>query len=138
MLFRSEEHKQKLKDNHVGTTGKKYSEESRARMREARARLKAEGYRSPNLGKHLSDEHKFKLSVSNKNKEHNISEDGRRRLSENGKRCAGTGNPCYNKKCINNGKICKYVSLQDIDFYLNQGWKLGRIIRKGGDSEYGQ
>ena len=34
------------------------------------------------------------------------------------------------KTTINNGLINKYVFQEDLDDYLNQGWKLGMIKRK--------
>ena len=34
------------------------------------------------------------------------------------------------RKAINNGLITKYVFKEDLDNYLNQGWKLGMLKRK--------
>lgn len=64
-----------------------------------------------NKGKKMSKEYKEKLSKV---------------ISE---RLKGEGNPCFGKKAINNGNISKYVNKDDIDYYLNNGWKLGYVKR---------
>lgn len=57
----TDEHKQHLKDNHVGSTGRKMSEYTKAKLKEG---LEAKGYRK---GFTLSDEHKEKIRKANSN-----------------------------------------------------------------------
>lgn len=42
---------------------------------------------------------------------------------------SGRNNPCYGKKAINNGKISKFVLIEEVNNYLSEGWKLGYIKR---------
>lgn len=101
-------------------------------------------------GRKLSEEHKRKISQSEKGKV--VSEETRKKLSEANKRRfmnseerykCGNGtrgisrahskehNKCVSealkgKKYIHKGTTLKYVKIEEIDSYLQRGWKLGK------------
>lgn len=81
-----------------------------------------------NKGKTLSEEHKAKCSASLKGKNTwskgiNLSEEHKEKISNANK---GKNNWTKGRKAINNGKVNKYVKEEELNDYLNKGWKLGR------------
>lgn len=54
----------------------------------------------------------------------------KQRITKNHYNCFGQNNPCYGKKQINNGIIEKYVPPEQLQEFLNFGWKMGHIKRK--------
>lgn len=77
--------------------------EYRRKMIESRS-----GENHPLYGKHHTDETKQKLS-------------------ENHADVSGKNNPCYGKKLMNNGITQKYIPKDEVEMYLEQGWKLGKL-----------
>jgi len=85
----TEEAKQRMRENHKGTSGKECSEETKRKISEAQR-----GNKNHNFGKHFSDEVKRKMSERRKgispwNKGKKLSEEHRRKLSEalRGEKC---------------------------------------------------
>lgn len=82
------------------------------------------GNKNPMYGKHHTLESKYKISL-HKSK-YNISEETREHYRQAN---LGNKNPMYGikRKHINNGKINKNVKLEELNYYLSQGWKEGWI-----------
>lgn len=118
----SEESKRKMSDNHADISGKnnpmygvhrygennpfygkKHTEESKKRISESMS-----GENNPNYGKHRSEDTKSKISKALKGKKRNYS-------------------PTKDRKVINNGIENKYVYPDEIQSYLDNGWKYGRV-----------
>ena len=68
-----------------------------------------------NLGKVVSAETRLKLSLASKNKV--ISEESKIKIA----------NSKLGKKWINNGNIQTYVTQNELESFINNGWKLGMI-----------
>lgn len=102
--------------------GKHHSSETINKMSESKlAEL------NPFYGKHHSDE--SKKSMSNKLKGRIISETQKQQISaaNSGEKNGMYGKPAPNahKICITNRHINKYISLEDLDKYLAEGWIKG-------------
>ena len=134
---RSEEHRHNLSK---ALTGKKASEDTRRKISNSKKILYSIPENNPMYGKHHSEATRKKISESHKGMKH--SEESKRKISESnrGKRMSeesktkisiaktGCRNPCYGKKCINNGERNMFVNKSDIDKYINDGWKVGKLI----------
>lgn len=118
--------------------GKHHSEETRKKMSEHNSLYM--------LGKHHSEETKQKISDSNKGKY--VSDETKKKLSENAKHndnygmkgkhhndevrekisSAKKGKPSHAKDSVHitNDVEDKMVHLEELDYYLSQGWRLGR------------
>ena len=110
------------------------SEEHNKKIGESLKRYKRTPEHSKHLsesltGKHLSDETKSKLSKSLKGRK--MSDNAKRELSNRMKgNSYGKGNKSTkNKVGINNGLRYTLVSRDDLQSYLDNGWKLGRLKR---------
>lgn len=114
-MLRSKEHNKKIGNS---LRGKHKSEEHIRHMSDS---LK---------GRHLSDETRSKLSKSLKGR--SISKETRKKLSEAMKgNSYGKGNKSTkNKVGINNGLRYTLVSKNNLQSYLDNGWKLGRLKDK--------
>jgi len=144
----TEEAKKKMSDSHKGrkhtedvrrkigeaSKGRKHTEESKRKMSlnkkgdnnpakrpEVRKKM-SDSQKGKNLGvnnhfygRHHTEESKRKMSEASKNKV--FSEDTRIKLSKHSK----------NRVWINNQKISKMIQKEELEHYLNEGWKLGRI-----------
>lgn len=73
--------------------------------------------RALEYGRHLPASEKLKKQLSERRKGINVSNETREKLRQNQ----------LGRKCINDGKINKYVFEADLDNYLNSGWKLGQL-----------
>lgn len=71
-------------------------------------------------GRHLPASDKLKKKLSEYRKNVVVSNSTKEKLRSNQ----------LGRKAINNGLITKYVFKEDLDNYLNQGWKLGMLKRK--------
>ena len=98
----SDETKRKISESNKG---KKLSEKTKQKMSAA------------NLGKKLSDETKIKLRDANLGKK--LSDETKLKISKNGGKNKG-------KIYVNNGKITKCISVDDLDKYLSLGYCKGR------------
>lgn len=54
-------------------------------------------------------------------------EESKAKISKNHADVSGEKNPSYGKKVVNNGTSCKRILPEELDKYLNNGWKLGMI-----------
>lgn len=116
----TEEQKRKISNSHKGkptwNKGKHniYSKEAILKMSESH-----KGKPSNKKGKHLSEETKQKISNFHKGKK--LSKEHKKRISKSlrGKR--------EGMKWINNKINNKIVLNKELDYYLNNGWKLGLI-----------
>lgn len=100
----------------IGYKGKKMTNEMKEKLR------------ASHLGKNLSEEHKKKIGDSQRGKPKSpLSEEHKRHISE-----ATRGREPWNKckigvlKWIHNNKESKMINIDEIDKYLNNGYKLGR------------
>jgi len=109
----SEETKRKISEAHKG---KIISDETKAKMS---ASLK--GRTSWNKGKHLSEETRRKISENQKGK-HILTEEQRNKISE---RTKGENNPAFGRKWMTNGINRVYVKKDEIDKYINLGYRFG-------------
>lgn len=80
------------------------------------------GKNNPMYGKHHTEEARRKMSESKRN----LSDETREKYRQAN---LGKNNPNYGikRKKINNGTINKYVKLEELEYYLNNGWKVGGI-----------
>lgn len=111
-MIRSKEHNEKIGNS---LKGKIKSENHRKHLSES------------NKGKKLSEETRIKIGKSLKGRE--VSEDTRNKLSENMTgNTYGLGNKSTKgRKSVNNGIENKYVYPDEIQSYLDNGWKYGRV-----------
>ena len=56
--------------------------------------------------------------------------ESRKKISENRPRIYGEDNPSYGRIFLNDGKRNTSIKKEDLQMYLNQGWKLGRLKNK--------
>lgn len=125
-----------------GFYGKHHDEATRKKMREHSPHLSGEN--NPNYGKHLSYEAKQKLSRANRGRvkteaekqkrldtmeQHGgygfwITDEYRKKLSESTK---GKNTHSKGRIHINNGIQAKMVTSSELNTYLSNGWKLGRL-----------
>lgn len=104
----------------IGFKGKTASKETRLKQRLAK------------LGTKLSEEHKKKIGDSLRGRKNGpLSEEHKKKIS-----LAHIGKQTWNKgkkrlvKHINNGTESKMVEIGQLEYYLNNGWKLGRIYKR--------
>lgn len=103
----TEEHKRKIGD---ANKGRKHTQEELQKMSEASKRTwqdpeKRLKQSETQKGKKLTTEHKQKISEVT----------------------TGENNPCYGKKLMNDGITQKYIPKDEVEMYLEQGWKLGKL-----------
>lgn len=114
----------KMKLNHANVSGsnnpnygKKMSQQQRDKISETkRKNADSVGARNPMYGKTHTDAVKAKLSKLQKDNPKPIT-------------IAGPQNPNTGTKHINNGIISKKCKQEELPQYLNNGWKLGRLIK---------
>lgn len=111
----SEETKKKLSEAHKGKSIGPFTEEHKRKIGESN-KGKRKGYKA-------SEETKQKMKGRipwNKGKKglYKASEETRKKMSI----------ATSNKRWINNGVETKYIDISNLDFYLNNGWKFGRLI----------
>lgn len=141
----TEESKQKMSRNHKGTTswlkGKHLPEEVKHKISET-----LKGKPSWNKGKPWSEETKRKMSESRKGKPNNklkgrhLSTERKTKISELVKismrseeirnKCRQGGYNTIGRIWINNGETTKRVKDEELNNYLSNGWKLGRISKQ--------
>lgn len=141
----TEESKQKMSQNHKGTTswlkGKHVPEETKRKISET-----LKGKPSWNKGKPWSEETKRKMSESRKGKPNNklkgrhLSTERKTKISELVKismrseeirnKCRQGGYNTIGRIWINNGETTKRVKDEELNNYLSNGWKLGRISKQ--------
>lgn len=141
----TEESKQKMSRNHKGTTswlkGKHLPEEAKRKISET-----LKGKPSWNKGKPWSEETKRKMSESRKGKPNNklkgrhLSTERKTKISELVKismrseeirnKCRQGGYNTIGRIWINNGETTKRVKDEELNNYLSNGWKLGRISKQ--------
>lgn len=141
----TEESKQKMSRNHKGTTswlkGKHAPEETKRKISET-----LKGKPSWNKGKPWSEETKRKMSESRKGKPNNklkgrhLSTERKTKISELVKismrseeirnKCRQGGYNTIGRIWINNGETTKRVKDEELNNYLSNGWKLGRISKQ--------
>ena len=141
----TEESKQKMSRNHKGTTswlkGKHVPEEAKRKISET-----LKGKPSWNKGKPWSEETKRKMSESRKGKPNNklkgrhLSTERKAKISELVKiamrseeirnKCRQGGYNTIGRIWINNGETTKRVKDEELNNYLSNGWKLGRISKQ--------
>lgn len=80
------------------------------------------GENHPMYGKHWSEEVKQKMSEAKKDK--CLSEEHKQHIRES---CKGNNK---GRVYINDGNICKFVKQEELQQYLSDGWKKGRLITK--------
>lgn len=68
-------------------------------------------------GRHLPASEKQKKQLAERRRNIQVTNETREKLR----------NKQLGKKCINDGKIAKYISETDLEYYLNSGWKLGHL-----------
>lgn len=116
----TEEAKQKISDANKGKTawnkGKSWSEESKQKMSESH-----KGQVSQNKGKTISEELKRKISNAVKAKMNSI---------EIKDKCRLGGYNTIGRIWINNGETNKRVKDEELNNYLSNGWKLGRLYKR--------
>lgn len=121
-----EEMKQNMSKSMKGRTawnkGIPMSEEQKQKLRGRKVIYNTKTGRHPFYGKKFSEEHKRHMSES------------KQYLSDPtlnpmyGKK--GLDNPNFGKKSINNGFINKRVKPKELQYYLDNGWKLGQIKKE--------
>lgn len=141
----TEESKQKMSRNHKGTTswlkGKHVPEEVKRKISET-----LKGKPSWNKGKPWSEETKRKMSESRKGKPNNklkgrhLSTEIKTKISETVKKtmcseeirnkCRQGGYNTIGRIWINNSETTKRVKDEELNNYLSNGWKLGRISKQ--------
>lgn len=145
-----------LTEGGSGSRGYKWSEESRKKLSEScKGRIVSEetkskiskslignqrskGNTSVWKGKHLPEETRKKISESLRNptddirkrmsnaqknrfNKQGVSEETKKKMSDSRK------GKFVGRKHINNGMINKFVAYEELDLYLSNGWKLGRL-----------
>jgi group I intron endonuclease len=108
--------------NHRGGGSKgSLSEETKTKISNT-LKGKCCGENHPMYRKHWSEETKQKMSVAKKGKCH--SEEHKLHIRESCK------NMNKGRVYINDGNICKFVKPEELQQYLSDGWKKGRLITK--------
>lgn len=137
----SQETREKLSSS---LKGKTRTEETRDKMKESSKKRFENKDNHPWTGKHHSDETKEKLRKANLGRE--VSEETRRRMSESAKKRTGRAGFTQTDEsrskisrrltglvCVTDEVILKRVKPEDVQFYLDLGWRKGRPPRlKGG------
>jgi hypothetical protein len=124
----SDETKEKLRQINLG---KKLSKESIEKTRQANIGSKRSDIGKQNISKSLigkkkSEEARKNMSIAQQNKAP-ISEETREKMKQSFKGLnAG-------RKYINKDNVNKFVKQEQLDYYINLGWKIGRIINKNGN-----
>ena len=111
----SEETKKKISEAHKGKSRGPFTEEHKKKIGEAN-KGKRKGYKASEETKQKMKGHK----AWNKGKKglYKHSEEARTKMSI----------ATSNRRWINNGIETKYVDLSNLDLYINNGWKFGRLI----------
>lgn len=118
-------------------TGREVSEETRKKISESNknkvvspeTRKKMSQSR---IGRFVSEETRQKLSDANKGKKRTPEQNKRNSIAQLGKKVSEEvkskiSSSISKKKWINNKEINKRVDVSDVDFYLSDGWILGRV-----------
>lgn len=133
----SDETKQKLS---IAGKGRKHSKETK--YKQSISKL---GENNPNYNKHPSIKTRQKMSNSHKglevslearqkisiaNKGRIVSDETKQKLSKNHANVSGKNNPCYGKICITNGITNKFIYLDELNTYINNGYHKGQTKKK--------
>ena len=90
-------------------------------------------------GLNIDDSIKQKMSEAKRGKytgpsnsmyEKHHSPESRKLISENHADVSGENNPCYGRICITNGILNKKVKPEELDNWINSGWRLGVTVRR--------
>lgn len=119
--------------------------EVRAKMSKNHANVK--GKNNPNYGVSMSEEQRKRISQTKKRNKDSVGDKnpmyGRTHTDEVKKRLSdfkkshptaltlpGPNNPNYGTRHINNGIISRKCKIEELQQFLDSGWKLGRIMKK--------
>lgn len=113
--------------------GHKVSEETKQKISEKAKQLYVDGYVNPMQDKHLSEEHKQKISNANKGNTYclgrTLSKETKQKISNShkGKHLSEeTKQKLSNKVWVNDGNKSLLIDKKDLDAYINNGYTRGR------------
>lgn len=141
----SEESRKKISDHHADFKGEKSPSYNRVCINDGN---KVKYVKKENLNEYISDgweigtteEMKQKISKTNKGRKHSEETKKKMSLSQSGERNGMYGKHAsletrqkmsesrFGRKWINNRSENKFVKSEEVQYYLSQGWKLGKLV----------